>query len=235
MNNNEKNSVNSSIVSMLREKGMTTYSISGLTSTAFEVKRFNPPIEESDNLFSIKIIRENYTKNEFTERFSEFEISGEDHITASDFKDLKEREGIELENDTIIWITDLKDDRASLTLWYELTKYYKKYSLNKQMYCKFPKEKNYPIKILLEAIPDFEKKNYEIIKKLPLSVGCEVSVVTSDDKYIIIQRSHKEAVQRFHLNQAASGAYDDTDLIIKSDNDGEDDILKRFFPALSVS
>ena len=168
MNNKEKKYVNSIIVSMLKENRMTTYSILDFTSTAIEVRPFFPPINEKDNLFSIKILRGPYIKNEFTERFSEFEIIGEDHVIASDFMDLKESEGIELENNTAIWITNIRQDGASLTLWYELTKYYKKYSLNKQMYCKFPKEKNYPIKVLLEAIPDLKKGNYEIIKKLPL-------------------------------------------------------------------
>ena len=229
MNIGEKESVNSCILSMLQKTGLKTYSVSGLTSIAFEVKGFDIPIEENGKLFLIKIIKENYLRNKFTERFSEYEIIGEDHITRADFKDLSEREKIVIIDQAIIWITGFKVSEKSLTLGYELSKYYKKYSLNKHMYCKFPEEETYPIRLLLSNIPAFGEKNYEIIKKLPLSIGCEVSVVTSDNKYIIIQRSHEEAVQRFHLNQAASGAYDDTDLVNQNDIDIKDNTLKGIF------
>ncbi|MCL5680624.1 MAG: hypothetical protein M1515_01065 [Candidatus Thermoplasmatota archaeon] len=210
----EKRAMDAKIEGFLRKEGMDS-KIFGTIQMATEIHRFDPPLRENDSHFLVSLENLGYERNEMTERYSDSNDDSRDHITSLDFQNFKKREDVVLEDNSTIWVTGIRvmegDENSQgkkLVLRYAETGYYRKYSLNRLLHCKFPWEPRYPIEHIIDNLESIKGKDFTFLRGLPSGLGCEVSVITSDGKYIIVQRSHKEAVARFKLIQASSGAYD---------------------------
>ena len=164
----------------------------------------------------VALLKGSLKHNSFTDRYVD-DGKGDpmDHFTLEDMKRLEKLKGISLTNDPTLWITGLKideskNDKAAVTVTYTAARYFSKFCLNWHLYCKFRNEE-YPIRKVGDQFKSFAERDFHIFENIPASIGSEVSLITSDNRFIIMQRSHREAVNRFKLITASSGSYDPDD------------------------
>ena len=207
---------NSSLMRRMMAVKLYVLSTLGRIPLAYVIFNFHSFKRKMGDQPDVALLKGSVKHNSFTSRYVD-DGKGDpmDHFTLEDMKRLEKLKGISLTNDPTIWITGLKIDeskieRAVLTVSYATVRYFSKFCLNWHLYCKFRKEE-YPIRKIGDQLKRFAEKDFQIFESIPASMGSEVSLITSDNKFVIMQRSHREAVNRFKLVTASSGSYDPDD------------------------
>ncbi|MEM0161323.1 MAG: hypothetical protein QXO58_05945, partial [Thermoplasmata archaeon] len=78
-------------------------------------------------------------------------------------------------------------------------------------------EPDFPLKIVTAALEELSKSSepnkleLKYLNLIPANTGVNISIITSDNKFVITRRSGKEAVMRFMWQQGVSGAFDFSD------------------------
>lgn len=208
---------NSSLITKMMSVNLDIPSTLDRTPLAYTIFDFHSFKGKIGNQPEISLLKGSFIDNSFTSRYADGGKGDPmDHFTLEDMKRLENLKGISLTNDPTVWITGLKidkseTDKATVTISYATVRYFSKFCLNWHLYCKFRNEE-YPIKKIGDQLKNFGEWDFHIFESIPASMGSEVSLITSDGKFIVMQRSHREAVNRFKLVTASSGSYDPDDV-----------------------
>ncbi|MEM3238259.1 MAG: hypothetical protein QXX11_04990 [Thermoplasmata archaeon] len=163
-------------------------------------------------------------KNYFVRRYCESKGCDSDNtFSNSEVEKYLSRIGVELANDEpSVWMTDMsieEHEKTSTLIQISLMKitYRPKFLLNWHLDYKFVREPDFPLKIVTAALEELSKSSepnkleLKYLNLIPANTGVNISIITSDNKFVITRRSGKEAVMRFMWQQGVSGAFDFSD------------------------
>jgi hypothetical protein len=166
----------------------------------------------------------NFQRSYFMDRYQESNLDDENSFNIREINEFEKKYEIEIGNDAYsVWMTSLKikkydRDSYNIEILYYPVRYRNKYLLNWHLNYKFPREEEYPLKLVIDSltkISDEEKIeneiNYDYLRKIPANSGVNIFIITKDNKFILCERSGKEAVMRLKWQHAVSGSFDKTD------------------------
>ncbi len=156
-------------------------------------------------------------ENEYTLRFRNNNENGNHGFTSKDLLNYGRATEARLSNDMGFWITRFRVSRArdSIEIGFVNAEYFKRWCLNWHLVCKFNEEKDFPSKIVMNAVAGFLNNRREALdlSVIPATLGTECLVITKDDFVVLAKRSHSEATDRLKYTLSSSGALDPEDFL----------------------